>query len=685
MANYTIDDFWKTRLTGLKQVDQAPPINGWNFSCAELPSFTEAPVAQNTIEYGSEVDPRFSSLLLVSAPGAVGKSTLAKQIAAQTGAVYVDLAQADTVGAYTLTGILETAGILAWWKEGSVTTLIDGLDEARLRVTQEGFQHFLADVARLSTKRACPTVLFGRTRIIQDTWLMLHEEEATSVAVLEIGFYDLQKSIEFVESRLASSGRPRPHAKIEKEAVTILLAKLRSETASDGDRFAGYAPVLEAVAKLVEKDTNPSSLVAELQSGLRPVTLSSVVADILKREQGKLNSLSFQEPHRAVNLYDPQEQLDRLVSRIYNIPGPELPEMSAQDSETYLNALETWVGEHPFLLEGGLGTSSAVFEAVIATHALFHPSASEAAFNREINKGTAANPFLHTFYMDKIGLYGNGKIREKHIGLLYASLRSSLSIAETASLHIEGPDVDDDSSGSLEVEFIRSREGDDKPIRFVTGQDEPIVLGSYISDVRISAPQSAVEIGPGSEVTLVAPVNVDCKELLVAAEKLIVYGNQLGAPKQVNGVWLQANDLIGSDVRSVPIIRNGASLWVWWADVYNYPWTNFASPPENAEDPSLSFALRRLRRFVIEFRSSGNNRLTRSKDKLDGGRMTKEGGKAVLDQLLKEQIVQSSGWLYVLDTDRLAEVIGVTYGDCMAYRFGDKAVAFVKRALDIRN
>ena len=61
--------------------------------------------------------------------------------------------------------------------------------------------------------------------------------------------------------------------------------------------------------------------------------------------------------------------------------------------------------------------------------------------------------------------------------------------------------------------------------------------------------------------------------------------------------------------------------------------------------------------------------------------MTKDVGRVVLERMVLEGILLRENWGYVLDTDMLAQLIGVTYGDCMAYRFGDKAIAFANRAL----
>ena len=126
-----------------------------------------------------------------------------------------------------------------------------------------------------------------------------------------------------------------------------------------------------------------------------------------------------------------------------------------------MNALETWVAEHPFL-DGGTGTSSAVFEAMISAYALLSTESSEVALKKEINRGTAANPFLHTFYMDEISQSASGELKGSHIGVIYASLRASLSIGETASLYIEGYEEADDSLEPAEGEFVISRHSEGK-------------------------------------------------------------------------------------------------------------------------------------------------------------------------------------------------------------------------------
>ena len=212
----------------------------------------------------------------MSAPGAVGKSTLARQIAFRTGSIYLDLAAAGPVGDNTLSGGLFQSRLAQNWQEGSIALLIDGLDEARLRVTQEAFEAFLHDVARLSRDRELPTVLFGRTRAIEDAWLELYGQAVES-ALFEIGYYGPPQAIAFAED-LVRHLRPNDvHMRVRLTAAELLLSGLRQQTEQDGDRFAGYAPVLAAVADRVTSESNPGALVSGIKSGSKSVTLQSVV------------------------------------------------------------------------------------------------------------------------------------------------------------------------------------------------------------------------------------------------------------------------------------------------------------------------------------------------------------------------------------------------------------------------
>ena len=123
---------------------------------------------------------------------------------------------------------------------------------------------------------------------------------------------------ELADLIIGSKASGRPYASTEKEAAKLLLEQLRKQTQHDGSRFAGYAPVIHAVAMRVSGESNASKLISQIKRGDRPVTLKDIASAILEREQEKLSGLEFKDPSLSSKLYTPDEQVQRLIAHIYN-------------------------------------------------------------------------------------------------------------------------------------------------------------------------------------------------------------------------------------------------------------------------------------------------------------------------------------------------------------------------------
>ena len=687
VINYTIDDFWIPQLGQRHNRNEVHSlVRGWGFVNQGLGTFKEAPLTLNE-EYSEDVDPADCSIILVSAPGAVGKSTLARQIAYCTGSIYIDLAKSEPVGANTLSGGLFRSRLTSSWESDEITVMIDGLDEAKLRVTEEGFQAFLSDISVLSKGRQTKTLVFGRTKTIEDAWLYIPGRY--QVAVLEIGYYGGEASIEFAEATLQEilcervrRGLLPPNRlnfpSVDREAVSLLLERLRSQTEGDAIRFAGYAPVLQAVAERVASEANPINLVNELKaSGQPPLTLQSITSSILEREQGKLKQIELQDPTLYKKLYTPEEQLDRLVARTYNTTPPSLPEMSPKDLITYTEKVEPWLEDHPFL-GGSEQPPSAVFEAAIKSQALQHEVAAVAASQTELERGDLANPFLYLFYnTDHRSEVLD--IQPEHVGVYYNSVRASLANGEMASLTIEDDYEDDSTFATGEIEIIRRGIDDAIQTSIRTIGEGPIRLGHHIRDTDLYLPRSRVEIGPNTEVILAAPVNIECKELAIETETLRA---ETRADAELATVVLRANKLDGSPITRVPITYN-ADLFVSWPGSEAYPWHNFqyARSPETDANPEMDEALRRFRIFVLSFRRDKARALGRHQNKIEGTRMVKGTGQAVLDLMVESRILSRDQARYSLSTDRLSALTLMTYSDFLTRNFTPQARRYVAQAL----
>src|ERR1700733_8353731 len=139
---HKISEYWKNRFADtVRPVISATP--GWSAGGEPSDAFIEP-----SIVHCEGSDPKTAPIVLVSAPGAVGKSTYAKQICAELGLCNLQLALACPVGEHSFIGgatraLGNTAATRI--KIGEVGIVIDALDEAQLRVAPEAYEAFLSD------------------------------------------------------------------------------------------------------------------------------------------------------------------------------------------------------------------------------------------------------------------------------------------------------------------------------------------------------------------------------------------------------------------------------------------------------------------------------------------------------------------------------------------------------------
>jgi len=466
VMSYTIQDFWIPRLAGIVPTTLEPVLPGWSFERSRNPSFVEA-----DLHLRSGLGEPDTPVWLVAAPGAVGKSTLAKEISARTGAAYLDLGMANTVAGNYLTGGLFRNDLLTSWQQGRMTVLIDALDEARLRVTQQSFEDFLTDLEQLARQRSLPVALFGRVGIVEEAWLVLCEH-GMNCPVFDIDFFDAGRAEQFVMAALRRLANEPRYSRLRNglsahranylTASASWLETLRVASASDGARFAGYAPVLEAVAAVLAGATNPAKSDESSQEAMREDVLQQLTDQILNREATKLrDQLSDVVPGSIRNeLYSPDEQLDRLASIILGTPAPVLAApLPPQYSARYDAAVKSFFPTHPFLDGAGRQPSGAVFSAVVSAYALASPTREVvAAAEKQTGNGPQSpNPFLIDFYLEyaKRRWGENPIVPPEHVGLLYDSIRARASAEDIVRLTVEG----DEDAEQADVEIQISRTG----------------------------------------------------------------------------------------------------------------------------------------------------------------------------------------------------------------------------------
>ena len=693
--NYSIESFWRPQFQAVVAQRPTAKLTGWSPVVAHAASFVEA-----SLSLREDFDDLSQSVWMVAAPGAVGKSTLAREICAATNAVYLDLSAAATVAGNYLVGGLVKAGLWTAWEAGTSTLLIDALDEARLRVTQSSFEDFLADVANVAGQRGVPVVLLGRVGIVEEAWAILNDRSGLTPPIFDIQLFHANRAKEFVLAslnRLSSAteiGSARKiyphltdalnaHGLVYAEAAQFLVDHLTTATSAEGRQFAGYAPVLEAVATVIASESNPAKIGDAMKSILEGQVLGRVTSEVMIRESGKLAvQLSASLPGlNTTGLYGPEEQLARLASSILGAGTPKIPPGLPQHAVApYEQAVQSLLPQHPFLDSREPKPSSAVFGARILAAALTAGDSDVArAAEQYAGRGpNTPNPFLLEFYRQASG--DDGEIPASHAGILFASLEATAGAGDAARLSAEGDD-------SLEVEMtlLQQDGAEKKHYEFKTVRGGILRFGRRLNGVSIDAEGTDVEVGEGGQLELVAPIALRARTLVLNCTELVVKPDHTsGAVDQT--VFLEAEEALADASLRPPLVRTGAKLQVAWPESRIYPWTPFSSDGGEDPDPRMGEAQRALRRLCISFRSHSKGRLARYKGKVEHFRMTKGAlGIALRERLVTDKVLSLEGSMYFLEPDLLGKTVGVGFQDLKLKHYSPKSRTYLQAILDSRD
>jgi hypothetical protein len=141
-------------------------------ACADRQSTYVEPKFTKVEQFPVEKPP----IILISAVGASGKTCTAQALSCDTGMPILDLSKHKPVGDNTLSGILiehypdNIAEILTGLKNGTSGIIIDGIDEGRSKVTEEGFEAFLDNIIKLTAgAESTSIVVLGRGQTLMNT------------------------------------------------------------------------------------------------------------------------------------------------------------------------------------------------------------------------------------------------------------------------------------------------------------------------------------------------------------------------------------------------------------------------------------------------------------------------------------------------------------------------------------
>ena len=378
--------------------------------------------------------------------------------------------------------------------------------------------------------------------------------------------------------------------------------------------------------------------------------------------------------------------MEWLISAVYGIDHvPCLPKMTQQDAAMYKTALDTWVPDHPFTDGTGVVPSSEVFAGFIAAEALKLEWSAGEVRNREL-QGNKVNPFIWRFLVPDTWLEADELVTEGDVeylpladlGLAFLSLQSQLSRLESAHLFVDADiGADGPELGVAEVEITRFFEDRSRTIHLKSDVGGVLNFGNRISDVNISG--NALDIvTSGSEIVFAAPVDLDVEQISVGQCGIVIEGLKRGMEGAESVVRLRCEKFEWSN--NALSVRPDVSVAVDWPGSEHFPWHRYRRPeaPEGVDD-EISERFRRLRKILVLFRARGKGQLAKYKGAIDHDRRARGSGAAVRDLLLAEGILFEQGRVYVLDTDRMSEVLGLSFLEIQSATMNEQTIEFLQR------
>ncbi|MGW4202754.1 hypothetical protein [Streptomyces sp. NPDC004726] len=667
-------------------------------------------------------DPVTPSLILITAPAAVGKTTAARYLSYTLRAPIVDLSTLH-VGSNALEGALwksmspgKAGNFVEEMREGRATLIIDALDEAEIRSGQANFQAFLRDVAETASDMSNMPAMIMLSRAESARSLTeLFKERNLQYSHFEILPFGRTQAETYLDSRMvevyADSGKEAVHhrylAPYEKarDSLFSLLASVISSGSSDiwedssVRDFLGYAPVLDVAAEFLAVD-NFTTLhrdfsSSELAEGTAHWDLVAQVIDhLLVREQDKfvtqfIETTEFESfgNHRLLAaLYAPEEQCTRLLDYVENIPtSVELPaHLPERLREPYEVAVTAQLVNHPFLR--GSEWFNVIFRDYVTARSLTSVTTAGDS-GRSIRRQLLSSGWKHspmfayfTHALARIKGVPFSTCHSELFGALYESFKSMCGAGDT--LHFAAGK----SGNRLVASYAVSSKRQGGTILLM----EPLIFASHDGNLAMTFPRelSNAEIheapevilgGEGSSFKFGPSVYIACRDLLVMAKDVQVFGT---GDESETSVLLNIANLISENVK---IRVESAHLHV-LCDELTYPWTQYQkklNPSKLRSDVREASALYlELRRIVLRFKDAKKGEAALFQPFVDNLVIGENRrARTALDFLESIGCVELRNSMYLLDLTEFAK-LGISRPQLRELEMSDAVVAVSQRLVE---
>lgn len=648
-------------------------------------------------------DIEHSDVIIISAPGATGKTMLTNNLSKSLKIPVLDLRHHEPVASYSLTGVLTKvlgpngfALFSAQLKNGTGAMLIDALDEGFVKTTDIGFFSFLDDISRYAVAaQGTPFILLGRTNIVDLTTLYL-EEKGLKVSQIIIEPFTEDQAKAYIDCHVVSETQKTNRQQYEEvrdyviEALESFFKNQNEINHNQFKQFIGYAPVLNAISLLFSQHKNYHKLLENLRQGnSRNIDLLiEIVTKILEREkEEKINpnlldillenrDKSFSDKVME-DAYSIEEQCHRLLcnelGETPNINVSTDPNFNVE----YNKKIKSFTDEHPFLSHGKI--QNIVFLSFIIATLIKNSKYEKLVFRYLKNRYSC--PYLLFDIYDNI----TGEDRSLNLNFvpyLFLSLQALDSKNRYSEMEIFGDYVDEENNPNiLNGSVVFTRPGKESHIiyNFNINDDDIISICPVISNTMINLPIN-IDI-PGNKIELSAPVSIECNSIMCSpSEILINKGDQNDGT-----IRIVSEEILFDYSRTGSIsLTNREKMVKGEFDIIStnkleYPFVDFQTIYMKKDIPKdIEKRFHKLKNIIGWFRSHSKGDLARFKELIDN---VVVGSNPISEKILKKLLANKIFYVkeskYFINNERMRNILGVSRDALMNNEITEKVMKFL--------
>lgn len=634
------------------------------------------PPSFSDVKTDSKLSTRQPKFVLFSAPGATGKSSLAKYIAHRFDAIYWNLAKVK-IGTNSFAGsILNAVGATNYsnficdLNTGNMLLVIDAFDEAEIVSGRKMLNSFIADISNSLANHQIPSVfLLARTETAQYI-ASFCAENGIPVAHYEIGFFNETAAKGFVVKSVAGKDTPsKPDVDCVDSYYNVIKRNITEEECSS---FLGYAPVLEAIATHIKATPNRSKMISELSTQKDCVSIiMNIMDDLLIREQAEKVSPAFSEKCREAHpefsdwdkVYSPEEQLVRVIHYVLfhdtAYSNFSLSFLPPQLIDEYQAVLDSFLPQHPFV-RNSVETVLAGREFDFTGPAFRDYSLAKIILNSEhepladmyFEESQSQSYFPSQIFFDCYTKISTNIIQPNHISYVYDSFKAKATAYERPYLQCsELPASEVDSAKCLAIfGMIPAKNQTGKRDDYyaeIPVTETPLLFGQ-LAYVSVDTPNMSVIIGRNGVDARVYNSSVIGKAIIWGTRNIVIESY----PPE--GCLLVAREGFSGDSVLIDIVKadnlkvSAPNLNAYYKLIpYQYDF-------EDTSGFDIIKFIHALRCILVEFRTHRKDTLAKSAERIEFVTVSNSAIKRqVLDYMKHYGIIYSSDHLYKVDEAKM--------------------------------